>query len=94
MKTIEIVHSLDNYLKENNKEGKFIIRKRVEASAIVASLKTYILELYYINKSTHKILETKTVSSSKSEDLNITIACEELLSKIFSNWESIKNGIQ
>lgn len=93
MKTIEISHILDAYLKNNNKEGKFIVRKKVEQFKSIPSVKTIILELYYCKDKNIRIIEVHKTSNPSKEESDTSILCEELMCKILMNLDKINNEI-
>jgi hypothetical protein len=94
MKPIEISHILDNYLKTYNKEGKFIVRKKVEQFKTIPSVRTIVLELYYCKDKNIRVLEVRKTSNPSREESDTSILCEELICKILTDLDKINDAIQ
>jgi hypothetical protein len=94
MKPIEISHILDLYLKAIEKEGKFIVRKKVLPFASLPHLKQIILEVYHTNNKNTSILDVAKTTRSNEEEKDTSILCEELMCKILMYLDKINDAIQ
>lgn len=94
MKVIEINRILDSYLNAIEKEGKFIVRKKVLPFVSLPHLKKIILEVYHINNKNTPILDVVKTTRSNEEEKDTSILCEELMCKILIYLDKINNAIQ
>lgn len=94
MKVIEINRILDSYLNAIEKEGKFIVRKKVTPFASLPHLKKIILEVYHTNNKNTAILDVSKTTRSNEEEKDTSILCEELMCKILMYLDKINNAIQ
>ena len=94
MKVIEINRILDSYLNAIEKEGKFIVRKKVLPFASLPHLKKIVIEVYHTNNKNTAILEVAKTTRSNEEEKDTSILCEELMCKILIYLDKINNAIQ
>ena len=92
MKNIDIVEGLNRYFEYHYpSKGHFISRLNIETSKLVKAIKTYTLELWYINGKNKELFVSTTLNKKPSEDeekvlreLNI-----EFTEVIFNNIDKI-----
>ena len=92
MKNIDIVEGLNRYFEYHYpNKGHFISRLSIETNKLVKALKTYTLELWYINSKNKELFVSTTLNKKPSEDedkvlreLNI-----EFTEVIFNNIDRI-----
>lgn len=92
MKNIDIVEGLNRYFEYHYpNKGHFISRLNIETNKLVKALKTYTLELWYINGKNKELFISTTLNKKPSEDeekvlreLNI-----EFTEVIFNNIDKV-----